>query len=319
MSSHSRGKIGISMKRYMKHIIRSWKSHGAIQLATCSVLTATFCVINISLLLHQNLKDMLNQWGQSIQVSVYLEDDIRKEVLENIQSLITNSTYFKDVQYIDKGKALENFKKQSSHYIPDIIFDKNFENPLPSSFEMKISQIKNMSLQLEKVKEFLQEFGATKGVDDIIYGEGWVKNYASFLNIFSYISSILIIILLAGSLFVIGNAIRSSLFQKQKEIEVFELVGATPSFIRKPYIIDGLCTGLLATAFSLIICYLLFTWQSQLLKDQLAFWNVPFSFFTPTSILIIVSSGMFLGAFGSWLCISQINNGWAATKGVNKT
>ena len=306
------------MNRYIKHVIRNWKSHGTIQLATFIVLIATFSVVNISLLIHKNLKDILNKLGHSIQVSVYLKDPINKDSLERIRSIITSEPYFKDVQYISKKLAFENFKKQNSHYIPDIIFDKNFENPLPSSFEMKVTPSEDIALQLEKVKEFTQTLGAVEGVDDISYGRGWVDNYTSFLKAFSYVSGTLISVLLAGSLFVIGSSIKSSIFQKQKEIEVFELVGATPSFIRRPYIIDGLCTGFLATALSLLICYSLFFWQSQVLKNQLEFWSLPLSFFTSTMTLTILCLGTSLGIAGSWLCISQINNGWAATRGVNK-
>ena len=303
------------MKRYLNHIIRSWRSHGVVQFTTCIVLSGVFSVVGTSLLIHQNLKHIFEQWGDSVQVSVYLKDQIDDGSLDEIRKFITGSEYFRDVQYISKEAAFENFSNQTFEYMPSFVFDKDFGNPLPASFEMKATGDLSSSAHLGKIKEFVQELKTVDGIDSIMYGQEWIDNYASFLQGFSYISGSFIIVLLAGSLFVIGNSIRSSMSQRQQEIEIFELVGATPSFIRRPYIVDGLFTGLLAAIVSIVICYLLFLWQSQALQDYGSLWKVSFSFFNTPTILILLSVGLFLGGVGAWLCVAQINSGWAATRG----
>ena len=298
------------MKRYLKHTFKSWRSHGATQLSTFTVLVGAFSIIGISLLIHQNLTQVFNQWGTSLQVSVYLEDPLEAESLKSIRSFLRESKYFEDIQYVSKQEALEKFKDQMSLEITN--FDNNLENPLPSSFEMKIIGSLGAHLKTEKMNGFFQELRNKKGVEDISYGQGWVENYASFLKAFSYASGFLIIVLLSGSLFVTGNSIRSSISYRQKEIEIFELVGATSSFIRRPYIIDGLVTGLMSSTLSILICYLLFHQQSQILKEHLIFWEIRFSFFNNYMIAAILFIGMLTGAFGSWLCVSRVNSGWAA-------
>lgn len=304
------------MKRCFNHIIRSWQSHGVVQLATCIVLSGVFSVVGISLLIHQNLEHMISQWDNSVQASVYLKDQVSETSLSEIKKLITQSSYFKDIQYTSKEAAFKNFQSQT--YIPNFVFDKDFGNPLPASFEMKVVGDLSSSAHLEKIKIFVKNLERVDGIEDITYEQGWVDNYASFLRTFSYISGSLIVVLLTGSLFVIGNSIRSSISQRQDEIEILELVGATTATIRRPYIVDGLFMGLLATMISLIICYLLFSWQFQILQDYLSFWKIHLSFLNTQRILIILVMGMFLGASGSWLCVSRINSGWAATRGANK-
>ena len=279
-----------------------------------------FSVVSFSLLIHQNLQYILNQWGDSVQVSVYLEDQVSEGSLGRIKEFLTDSSYFKDIQYTSKDAAFRKFQIQSAESMPEFIFNKDFENPLPASFEMRVIGDLSSPVWMEKIKGFIGKLQAVDGVEDVAYGKGWIDNYTSFLQGFSYISGILIITLLAGSLFVTGNAIRSSMFQRQEEIEILELVGATSASIRKPYIVEGLFTGLLATVISLVICYLLFSWQAQLLQEHLNFWKVgsSLSFLNIPRILFILIVGLFFGGVGSWLCVSRINSGWAATRGANR-
>ena len=308
------------MKRYMSHIIRSWRSHGVVQLATCVVLSGVFSVISFSLLVHQNLEGVFHQWGNSVQVSVYLKDQMSDGSLGEVRDFIERSPYFKDIKYVSKAEAFKSFQNQTSEYIPDFVFNKDFGNPLPASFEMKLAGDLGSSTWLKRIKNFTSELKVINGVEDITYGQGWVDNYASFLWSFSYVSGSLIFVLLAGSLFIIGNSIRSSMSQRQGEIEILELVGATASSIRKPYIVDGLFMGALAAIISLLTCYLLYLWQSQVLQNYLSFWNVTshLSFLNLPRVLIILVMGALFGALGSWLCVSRMNNGWAATRGSRR-
>lgn len=307
------------MKRYFNHIVRSWQSHTVVQLATCVVLSGVFSIISLSLLIHHNLENLFHQWGDSVQVSLYLKDHLEGEPLEEIKELITHSPYFKDIQYISKAAAFKNFKDQTFDYVPDVIFNKDFDNPLPASFEMKVRGDLSSVTYLGGIRNFIERLKSLNGVESVTYGQGWVDNYASFLQIFSYVSGSLIVILLMGSLFVVGNSIRSSLSQRKEEIEILELVGATPTAIRGPYVLDGVLTSLLAASTSLVMCYLLFLWQSQVLETHLSFWRVHLSFLSYPKILIILAMGVSFGALGSWLCISQINSGWAAIRGVNQS
>ena len=299
------------MKRCVNHIIKNWRSHGATQLSTFAVLIGAFFIIILSLLIDQNLRLLFKQWGQSLQVSLYLEDNLREPQRKGIRSFLEESEYFEDIKYVSKEKAFQDFKSQMSIDITG--FDKGFGNPLPASFEMKI--IGSLAYKVKgEINNFFQELKSHEGVEDVSYGKDWVQNYISFLTAFSYISSTLIIVLLSGSLFVIGNSIRSSVSHRQKEIEIFELVGATPSFIRRPYIVDGLFIGGLSSSLSLLICYLLFNHQSQYLSEQMGLLSTQLSFFSIHTIIPIILMGMLVGSLGSWLCVSRLNSGWSAAR-----
>ncbi len=304
------------MKKYFHHILRSWRFHGIVQWSTCVVLIGVFSVVSFSFLIHQNLESVFHKWGDVAQVSVYLEDGVKGEFLENIKGFVEGSSYFKDIEYISKKVALQNFQGQISQDIINLITRKELENPLPASLEMKMAGDLSSSSWLSEMKSFLNDIKDMEGVEEVVFGNTWVDNYASFLKTFSYISLLIVIILFTGGLFVISNSIRGSISHRKKEIEILELVGATPSAIRRPYIIDGLLTGLFAAAFSLLICYLLFLWQSQIFQENLGFWQAGwhFSFLSPLRMIIILVMGVFLGTLGSWLCISEMNSGWIATQ-----
>ena len=300
------------MKRCINHIIKNWKSHGATQLSTFTVLVGAFSIISLSLLMDQNLRLLFKKWGQSLQVSLYLEDNVGESQRKEIRSFLETSEYFEGIQYVSKERAFQNFKSQMSIDITDL--DNGFGNPLPASFEMKI--IGSLAYKLKgKINNFFQELKSYKGVEDVSYGKDWVQNYISFLTVFSYISGTLIIVLLSGSLFVIGNSIRSSVSHRQKEIEILELVGATPSFIRRPYIVEGLFIGGFSSSLSLLICYLLFNHQSQYLSEQMGLLSTQLSFFSIHKTIFIILTGMLVGSLGSWICVSRFNSGWLAARG----
>ena len=300
------------MRRYIKHLTKGWQHHGITQASTFTVLAGVFLIISLSLLINQNFKHMLQQWGQSLQVSVYLEDQITEKNLSRIKNLLNKSDYFEDIQYTSKDDALQRFKGQISIDIANL--SNNLDNPLPASFEMRFAENIDPQIIHENISTFFLNLGDREDVESVVYGQDWVEDYASFLKFFTYASLLLIAFLLFGSLFVIGNSIRSSISNRQKEIEILELVGATSSFIRRPYIVDGLLTGLFSSALSLLICYFLFYQISYLWQEKMGLWDIQPFFLNLQMISIILLMGLLTGFFGSWLCVSRINSGWLAAQ-----
>ena len=153
------------------------------------------------------------------------------------------------------------------------------------------------------------------GVDDISYGQSWVENYAALVKSFSYSSLLLIAVLLAGSLFVVGNSIRNSISLRREEIEILELVGATRSMIMMPYIFEGAIMGFFASALSCGICYLIFVWQASIINSSLGFWGLgsQFGYLAADKVFLLLLLGIVFGAFGAFLCVRKLSNGWAAS------
>lgn len=299
---------------WFKGFWRSWQQQTTMQLATLSVLIGTFIVVTIFVLVHRNLNRILTGWGDSVRMSVFLEDGLSEEETTKIQNLIENLGKFKKVQFVSKASAASQFRDQMASQAPDFLNDPQFGNPLPPSFEASLKDDIPISNRLATMEKMAQQVQQIPGVEDIYYGQGWVENYSVVVKAFSLTSWILIAVLLSGSLFIIGNSIRNAISQRREEIEVLELVGATPEMIRIPYVLEGFIMGLLAGSLAIFFVYLLFRLQSSLLKAQMGFLqlNKYLGFLTFFDVILLIFLAGLFGGAGAFFCVRKLCNGWTA-------
>ncbi|MCB9025703.1 MAG: FtsX-like permease family protein [Bdellovibrionaceae bacterium] len=280
-------------------------------MTTVIVLSGTFSVIGISFLIHQNLTKVLTQWGNSISMSVFLDDEFNNS--DKLISKIKKSEGVASFEYVSKEKASQLFKDQVESYIPDLVFDSEFKNPLPASYEIKFDR--NWSKEkYNEVVRFAKELMDFKGVEEVSYGQNWVENYAAVVDKFNHSSGLLIFVLLTGSLFVVGNSIRNSISQRRDEIEILELIGSTKWSIRIPYIFEGFVLGFIASLISIIVTYLVFNWQLSVIESGVGIVGGQYhlSFLSFKTQFIIVLLGSIFGVVGAYFCVTKLSTGWTA-------
>lgn len=305
------------LNKQMTHLLRSWKHHFGVQMTTLFVLSGVFSILMGFFVVYHNIDQLLTQWGDKVQLSVYLNDQIEESDKLKIEKFISDSSKFSDHSFISKNEAAQNFKQQMQGYAPDIIHDEEFGNPLPSSFEVTVKAGVAVEEQVELLVSSAKELLGFKGVSDVSYGQSWVENYASIVQSFSASALGLIIVLIVGSILVIGNSMRHAVSQRQKEIEVLELIGATAWSLRRPYIFEGAIMSLLAGVLGVLISFFVIRWQSGLIQKELGFVGFGsglqfISFASILSFLVLVAT---LGALSSYISVRKINTGWTAKRG----
>ena len=295
---------------------RSWIQHTGMQLATLSVLTATFSIVAIVLSLSLNVKKFLVSWGDSVQVTAYIEESVGDTRLEQIQKQIEAMPVVAKVVHTARDVATENFKTQMASYAPDLLADSDFANPFPASFKISLRGGLKTDEDFKMLEKVAAQIGEIKGIEDVSYGQSWVKSYATFVSALAASGGTTIAILLLGGLFVIGNSIRASISARREEIEILELIGATASMIRRPYVVEGALLGGIAAVIAIIISFSIQTWQISLLSKnlELARLGSQVSFLGAFVTLSFVALGTFLGGFGAWMTVRKINDGWSAAQ-----
>lgn len=294
--------------------MRNLKLQMRIQLATVSVLAGSFTVLTIAILAQQNVERVLTQWGNDVRINVYLKENTTQDDELKISKFIEGKSLFSNVKFLTKKDAAEKFKERAGKYAPGLLSDIEFDNPLPSSFEMVLAGGLGSNLQFGQLLSVIAEIKNISGVDEVSYGQGWVENYASVLKAFSIVSGVFAAVLLIGSLFVIGNSIGSSISQRRDEIEILELFGATRAMIIWPFIYEGLILGFISAAVAVLVTYALYAFQSDVLINELSFWNIKarVEFLTLNRILCILAFGTVLGALGALIWVRRLSTGWAA-------
>lgn len=299
---------------WLKGFCRSWQQQTAMQLATLSVLVGTFVVISLFWLVHRNMAQVLTSWGESVQVSVFLKDDLKEEEINSTRAFLENMGDFKEVHFLNKDEAAKKFEQQMGSNSPGFLSDPEFGNPLPSSFEAKLRDGIPSERRYSLMVDAVRKIAGQPGVEDVYYGQGWIENYTAVVRSFQGSSWFLIVVLLVGSLFVIGNSIRNAIAQRRDEIEILELVGATPEMIRIPYVVEGALMGIIASSIALMTCYILYSWQAQMIELELGFLNLSsaIGFLSWLDGILIVFMGALFGAVGAYLCVHRVCTGWSA-------
>lgn len=305
-----------SIKDDLRSFRRSWIHHTGMQLATFTVLTATFAVVGFVLSLSLNLNRLLASWGDTVTLTAYLKEEVTTDRLEALQAEIKKMPVVSKIEHTPREAATERFKAQMASYAPGLLDDSDFANPFPASFRISLVGGVRTEEDVKTLETLAKQIGALNGIEDVSYGQSWVQNYSGFVSGLTTSGSVMMLIMLVGGLFVVGNSIRASIAARREEIEVLELIGATAGMIRRPYIAEGAFMGFLAAVTALGICFALHLWQTSLLSSNVALARVvgEVSFLGAFLSIGFTVGGAALGAFGAWLTIRKINDGWSASQ-----
>ncbi|MCB0415607.1 MAG: ABC transporter permease [Bdellovibrionales bacterium] len=303
--------FSLNFRKYFESLVRSWRFHTVINATTLAVLSGSFTIVVGALVAYKNVNKLIISWDEKVQLSVYLDDQISTDEKEKIEQYLNSEKNFSQVSYLSKTEARKLFENQMNQVESDLFLEDEEFNPLPASFEASLSS--QVSNKINFLKDVADHVSQMSGVDDISYGQGWVDRYSALVNGITKSGLSLIVVLMFGSILVIGNSIRSSVFQRIEEIKIMELVGATQIMVRAPFVFEGAITGAVSGALALFIGYLVTRWQSQLILDQFGLLNIGsnIEFLSFFQGMIFVLMGAIFGALGSYLCVQRINSGWA--------
>jgi cell division transport system permease protein len=195
-----------------------------------------------------NVRPMSEQLSVDPELSIFLKQDAPRQQAEELAVLLRQTVPDKQAKIIftEREKALDTLKEKSG--LADVLTTLG-ENPLPDSYVLKLDAFR-LAESGGDVDELADQIRALPGVDTVQVDSAWVKRLAALLNILR-----LALLLLAATLgtvvvAVIFNTIRLQVMTQREEILVSKLIGATDSFIHRPFYYTGallgLCSGALA-------------------------------------------------------------------------
>jgi cell division transport system permease protein len=245
---------------------RSWSEHAKGQLdVNVYLCTTTTCGYDVTT-------------AQKNAVRVKLESDPRVA----------------ELQYISKAQAFKEMKKKAPEMVSGVV-----TNPLPDAFRIKPRHGEDVVTIANSLKPL------PPGVEKVNFGKKTAKRILRVAHIFEVLSALAIAILLIAATILIGNTIRLSIFARRREIEVMKLVGASNWFVRGPFMVEGLLTGLIGAAAAVV---LLFLGKALVLPTTIgrldAGKDVNAIGFEYTALLVLVL-GLLLGAAGSSLTMRR--------------
>ncbi len=187
-----------------------------------------------------NLDFILKRWSKSFGLVVYLKENVTREAEDTLKEFFLNDFDIVDVKYISKKQAAVELRSILGPKAP--ILEELKENPLPSSFELKL---KRDLLEPSLVKQKAEQIKRMAGIEEIQYGEKWLSSLNTISKTMKISATILGCAIFIAIVFITYNTIKIFFYRRREEIETLKLLGATRSFIRFPFLLEGLFIGIL--------------------------------------------------------------------------
>jgi cell division transport system permease protein len=205
----------------------------------------TLTVIGITLALPSGLYVMLDNlervsagWDRGAQASLFLKRDVTEAGAHKLAQQIRAMPSVAGIDYISREAALAEFKKQSGFGKALNALD---SNPLPAVLVVRLSA----GTDPAAVESLMGSLARLPGVDLAQLDIEWLRRLAALLSLAERAVAILAALLSLAVLLIIGNTIRLAVVNRQTEIEIIQLVGGTPGFVRRPFLYSGLLQGML--------------------------------------------------------------------------
>ncbi|MBP9722905.1 MAG: ABC transporter permease [Gammaproteobacteria bacterium] len=243
-----------------------------------------------------NASLVLATWQQDFyQYSIYLNSKVTPEQAITIQNNLAQWPEIERVNIISKEQGMAELKKILG--IEEVL-DNMENNPLPI---VLVVALKSQYRNLDNIKALISKSNSIAGVVKADADITFLEKLINIFKMFSYVAYVFSLVLGVAILLVISNTIRLTLENKQQEMVLSSLLGATLAYIRRPYLYGGVLYGLFAGFIAYIVANLLFNKLYYILNDfgYTALSNVVLSGFNFSQIILLLLISGCLGWMGA--------------------
>ncbi|MBQ0110796.1 MAG: ABC transporter permease [Oscillospiraceae bacterium] len=296
-----------------------------MSIASIGVLVACMTIIGLAILVTSNLNKGMNDLQNENVVMAYFNDknsvlypidgselpkdknisedkylvhneDEAKAVCEKIKAL----SFVNKVEYISAEQALENYK---NNYVDGdsayLVYLEGDENPMSMCAKVTFNSLENFDSYKEQIK-------AVEGVNVVVGASDVAKTVYNISDAIAVAGLFIVIILMIIALVIVSNTIRVTMYNRKLEISIMKAVGATDSFIRLPFLIEGIVLGLISAVLSLGITYGVYALAGDKIKQALGGSNlIAFRTMLPQLALLFVLIGILAGVIGSFIILGK--------------
>ena len=227
---------------------RSLWRHRFVAMLSVLTISAALFVLGFFITISLNLHGVLSAMQRQIAVELFLRDGTTKTDVSQLIEDISHSEGVSSIEFITKSDAMRRFsKKFGAKYLEGLS-----DNPFPPSILVHLEPGINLSETAEYISA---KFGNHPKITQIASPGDVAQKLSGMLKTFLILSIIWGVILIIGALLIVVNTIKLAIYSRRDTIEIMQLVGATSSFIQRPFAIEGAVQGLLAGAIASAVLY----------------------------------------------------------------
>ena len=258
--------------------------------------------MGVFLALANNLEHVAEQISNNMAAVFFLDTDISEEQLNAVEEELKRSQLVLETTFVSEEQAVDKFKEK----FPELqgIIENIKINPFPPSIE---TTFKEKTITFREASGLITQIKNMPGVEDVQFNQEWVDRVNSFSRLAKAVGFFLGGILVLASFFIISNVIKLNVFARKDEIEILRLVGATNTFIRVPFLLEGITLGVIGGLVSLFLLLLLINSIPIYLGSRPGILNelINFRYLTLSQSITIIAEGGIIGFLGSLTSIAR--------------
>lgn len=292
----------------MNRIIRPFKEgfigiirHLAMSVSSIMAVMVTLFLVSLFLILTVNLQQITDSVQSKVQIHVQILNDVDLTGIGELKRQILEIDGVVDVEFSDKDDELNHFIESYGEEGKIFEMYRGEKNPLRNAFIIEVSQgnlIEQVSNKIENLD----------GIESVNYGGLNALKLIEILNSVRDSGLILVSVLGLLAIFLITNTIKMSIHSRMNEIQIMRTIGATNSFIRSPFLVEGLLIGLIGSIVPILITifgynYIYVSLNGVLLTNIFVL-RPAFPFVYQLSYLLVLL-GISVGLLGSFISVSR--------------
>jgi len=288
----------LTLKRHVSESLKSLKRNGWMSVAAISAVTVTLLLVGVLLSILLNINKIAHDVEKDVQVRVVIDRGTTKEQLKDVKKELTKIKEIKKIKFSSRKQELKNV---IGVYGDDFRLFQGDSNPLYDVYVVDTKEPSQTIPVAKKVKKI-------KHVYDARYGGVAAKKLFKAVATIQKWGLTISILLLFVAVFLISNTIRITILSRKDEIGIMRLVGATNSYIRWPFVLEGAWTGLLGALIPILLVDFGYNWAYAVLSKSLE--GTSYRLLTPGQFLweidlLLAVIGIVIGALGSGLSMSK--------------
>lgn len=276
----------------LKEALVAFKRAPLLTALSATMIALSLLVVGLFGIAAFNIRLVLDRVESRVEVIAYLHNDADTRPVQIAQQEIEKMPEVRETRYISRAQALEIAKQELPEF--GSLFGSVENNPLPASIEIALQPGQTGP---EAVKRVADRVRVYPFVEDVRYGQEWLDKVYLLRRVAGAATLVLGAAFAIVAALIIGAAVRMAIFARRDEISIMRLVGATDAFVRRPFIIEGLITGLAGGVLALVLTRVIFGALSRSLFEL--------AWLPDLWVLAILAAGAVLGGIASSIAVRR--------------
>ena len=295
---------GSSLRYLIKEGFRNTWTNRMMSIASIAVLMCCLVLMGAASMIFLNIESLLGVIEEENVVMVYVEDDTTDEELEAMETELNAISNVKTVEFVPKEDAweeqLDTMEEAQAQFFTEISSD----IPLPDAYKVTVEDLTYFDETVEKIEEL-------DNIDTIRENKDLAEKLVTIREGVEVIAVVIVAALLIISLFIISNTIKLTVYSRRLEISIMKAVGATNSFVRIPFVVEGMVLGIISGVISLGLVWGFYEFaiqQFDSLITSLGLEALAFEDYAVVMLVAFIVIGVLTGVCGSLISMSKYLN-----------